>query len=388
MSKEKRVKIQWVVALGSAAAWFGQQCGAGFASGLQTITYFTSAGWLSIFTTLFPMAILGLVFYFMGEYAREIKATSYKDVALTLYSDNKAIGKIMLTFFDLIIMGSVLITSSTTVAGAGELMQRTMGMNYLVATILFTILIVIVSMFGAKVLAKISLPLMSALVAMLFIISVLLIRENWSGVETIITAKETFGTSAGTAIGNMLYYTGLQVGFIGAYISIAGQFGCKEDNKVMAITGTIINGGMLALVSLAVLSRMPGIKDDAIPILSMVTERFGENSILSAFYTLSLYLAYISTADVVAATSRFGVLINKNGKRNQIVVDAILACVLLSISLLLAQLGVKTLVNSGYKVLSLLRGPIYITGGLIFAPIRLKQIRQKRDSEKVASKTH
>lgn len=380
MSKDNngKPKIQWVVALGAASAWFGQQCGAGFASGLQTITYFTSAGWLSIFTTLFPMAVLGLVFYFMGEYAREIKATSYKDVALTLYSKNEKIGKVMLTFFDLIIMGSVLITSSSTIAGAGTLMERSFGMNYLLATIIFTIAIVIISMFGARFLAMISLPMMVVLIGMLASIAILIITSNWSDIVTIVSSHDTFGTSTGTAIGNMLYYTGLQVGFVGAYMAIAGSFGRKEDNKVMAITGAIINGGMLALVSLAVLSRMPGVKEDAIPILSIVAEHFGENSIFSLFYSISLFLAYISTADVVAATSRFGVLINRDGKHNQVLVDAILGAVLLTISLLLAQFGVKAIVNQGYKLLALLRGPIYIAGGLIFAPIRLRQIRAER----------
>lgn len=386
MSKDNngKPKIQWVVALGAASAWFGQQCGAGFASGLQTITYFTSAGWLSIFTTLFPMAVLGLVFYFMGEYAREIKATSYKDVALTLYSKNEKIGKVMLTFFDLIIMGSVLITSSSTIAGAGTLMERSFGMNYLLATIIFTIAIVIISMFGARFLAMISLPMMVVLIGMLASIAILIITSNWSDIVTIVSSHDTFGTSTGTAIGNMLYYTGLQVGFVGAYMAIAGSFGRKEDNKVMAITGAIINGGMLALVSLAVLSRMPGVKEDAIPILSIVAEHFGENSIFSLFYSISLFLAYISTADVVAATSRFGVLINRDGKHNQVLVDAILGAVLLTISLLLAQFGVKAIVNQGYKLLALLRGPIYIAGGLIFAPIRLRQIRAERAQKEAA----
>lgn len=330
------------------------------------------------------MAVLGLVFYFMGEYAREIKATSYKDVALTLYSKNEKIGKVMLTFFDLIIMGSVLITSSSTIAGAGTLMERSFGMNYLLATIIFTIAIVIISMFGARFLAMISLPMMVVLIGMLASIAILIITSNWSDIVTIVSSHDTFGTSTGTAIGNMLYYTGLQVGFVGAYMAIAGSFGRKEDNKVMAITGAIINGGMLALVSLAVLSRMPGVKEDAIPILSIVAEHFGENSIFSLFYSISLFLAYISTADVVAATSRFGVLINRDGKHNQVLVDAILGAVLLTISLLLAQFGVKAIVNQGYKLLALLRGPIYIAGGLIFAPIRLRQIRAERAQKEAA----
>jgi uncharacterized membrane protein YkvI len=381
MDQSKKNQIQWTVALGAAAAWFGQHCGSGFASGLQMVKYFTDAGYWSLFTTLFPLTVLGFVFYYMGEYAREIKAASYKEVALTLYSDNKIIGKAMLFFFDLIIMGSVLISTSTVLAGAATLMEQAFGMNYLLASILFTIVVVVISMFGAKVLAQISLPLVIILVIMLLAISGLLINENWRDLMALIKAKETFGVAPRTALGNMLYYTGLQTGFIGAYMAIAGQFTSKNDNKVMAISGAVVNTLMLAIVSLAVLSRMPYIAAEKIPILTMVAERFGTDSVLNLMYTFSLFLAYISTADVVAATSRFGIFFNRQQKRNQVVVDAILGTILVTVSLLIAQFGIVALVDSGYKFLSLLRGPVYIAGGLIFAPWRLWQIQKKRKQE-------
>jgi uncharacterized membrane protein YkvI len=381
MDQSKKNQIQWTVALGAAAAWFGQHCGSGFASGLQMVKYFTDAGYWSLFTTLFPLTVLGFVFYYMGEYAREIKAASYKEVALTLYSDNKIIGKAMLFFFDLIIMGSVLISTSTVLAGAATLMEQAFGMNYLLASILFTIVVVVISMFGAKVLAQISLPLVIILVIMLLAISGLLINENWRDLMALIKAKETFGVAPRTALGNMLYYTGLQTGFIGAYMAIAGQFTSKNDNKVMAISGAVVNTLMLAIVSLAVLSRMPFIAAEKIPILTMVAERFGTDSVLNLMYTFSLFLAYISTADVVAATSRFGIFFNRQQKRNQVVVDAILGTILVTVSLLIAQFGIVALVDSGYKFLSLLRGPVYIAGGLIFAPWRLWQIQKKRKQE-------
>lgn len=378
--KKEHSGIQWSMALGAAGAWFGQHCGAGFASGLQEITYFVSAGWLSVFTTLVPMVIIGVAFYFLGEYAREIHAHSYKDVASTLYSSNPGVGRVMLFVYDLIIIGSVLIFTSSTVAGAGTLLNQTLGWDYTFSTVLFAVGIVVISMFGARVLAVINFPMSVVLIASLLAIAVSLIDANGASLEQVFEAQETFGAEPTSVITNMLYYTLIQTGFAGAYMAIAGQFNSKTESRIMAISGIVINAGMLLLVSLAVLSGMPNIADEEIPILALVNQHFGSGSILYAFYTISLFLAYISTSDVMAATSRFGVLVNKEGKYNQIVVDAILAVIMLAGSLLIAQLGIKTIVNFAYKGIGLLRGPVYLAGGLIFAPYRLHKMRAKRAS--------
>ena len=372
----KHNKIQWTVALGAAGAWFGQHCGAGFASGLQEISFFVNAGWLSLLTTLVPMVIIGVSFYFIGEFARQIKARSYKDVALALFPGNKVAGRVALILFDLVVLSSVIVTSSTTIAGAGTLLNQTLGMDYLLATIVFSATIVVISMFGARFLAKFNLPLSIALVGSLLVIVVAIFSTNADNLVTIVTRRETFGTSAGDAIKNMLLYTGMQTGFTSAYIAIAGQFGCKEDNKVMAIAGIVINTVMLFLVSAAVLSGMPGIASEDIPILALVQQHFGSSSPLFGFYSLSLFLAYVSTADIVAATSRFGVLFNPSGGRNQVIIDAILGIILLAGSLVLAQLGIRTLVDQGYKILGAFRGPVYLAAGLIFSPIAIRRLRR------------
>lgn len=371
-------KIQWAVALGAAGAWFGQHCGAGFASGVQEITYFVNAGWLSLFTTLVPMLIIGIAFYYLGEYAREIHASSYKDVALTLYSSNRTIGKVMLFVYDLIIMASVLVMSSSTLAGAGSLLNETLGIDYTLATVLFMFVVAGISMFGAQFLAKLNLPMSIVLVGGLVVIAVALIGGNWDNLSGIIASRETFGAEPDSIVMNVISYTLTQTGFAGAYMAIAGQFTSKTETRTMAIAGIVINTGMLLLVSLAVLSGMPGIADEDLPILIMIRDMFGSGSILFAFYSLSLFLAYVSTADVVAATSRFGSLVNRNGRFNQVVVDAIIALVLLTCSILLAQFGIRALVDVAYRGLGMLRGPVYLEGGLIFAPIRLRQLRRSR----------
>ena len=144
----------------------------------------------------------------------------------------------------------------------------------------------------------------------------------------------------------------------------------------MAVSGVVINTVMLLIACLAVLSGMPGIAHEDLPILIMIRDAFGSGSILFAFYAVSLLLAYVSTADVVAATSRFGAILNRHGRFNQVMVDAVIAFALLGCSLLLAQLGIRTLVDVAYRGVGMLRGPVYLLGGLVFAPMRLRAMRR------------
>ncbi len=369
-------KVQWALALGAAGAWFGQHCGAGFASGVQEITYFVNAGWLSLFTSLVPMVIIGIAFYYLGEYARAIHASSYKDVAVSLYSSNRTVGRVMLFVFDLIVMASVLVMSSSTLAGAGSLLNETVGIDYTLATFLFMLLVVGISMFGARFLAKANLPISIALVGSLLVVSVALIGANTGNLSNILATHETFAADPGTIVANVVSYTLTQTGFAGAYIAIAGAFTSKKESRIMAVSGVVINTVMLLIACLAVLSGMPGIAHEDLPILIMIRDAFGSGSILFAFYAVSLLLAYVSTADVVAATSRFGAILNRHGRFNQVMVDAVIAFALLGCSLLLAQLGIRTLVDVAYRGVGMLRGPVYLLGGLVFAPMRLRAMRR------------
>ena len=51
-----------------------------------------------------------------------------------LYSKNRIVGNVMLLIFDLIVMASVLVSSSSVMAGAGALLNETLGWDYTVAT--------------------------------------------------------------------------------------------------------------------------------------------------------------------------------------------------------------------------------------------------------------
>lgn len=375
---KNKVKIQWITALGAAFAWFGNQSGAGFCSGITLLNYFSSAGWLSLFTTLIPFIILAFVFYYMGEYSRLIHADSYKDVALNLYSHKKSIGQIMLFVFDIVVVICCIVNSSAVLAGSATFLTEVFGLDYVLGTILTLVIVVVISMFGATIMARIDLPLGIIMTVAILIVTGVLINDNSCHLGQIIATQQTFDMPPSKAIMNALTYTGMQAGFCSAFIAIAGKFTSKNDNKVVAISGMLINGGMLFIVSLAVLSCMPDIKDSLIPIYDMLIARFGTGSILTVIYGIGLFLAYISISDVVAVISRFAPWLNRKQKYNQNVINMALGIFILLLSLGFAQFGILAIIQKGYSVVGFLRWPTFILGGLVFAPWRIHQMKKKQ----------
>jgi uncharacterized membrane protein YkvI len=379
MEKSQTTKVRWALVIGTAFAWFGQHCGAGFCSGVQVVTYHGKVGYLALFTTTVPFIILGFAFYLMGEYARRIKAKSYKDIACTLYSNNPAVSRVMLFLWDLSVLSNVLISGGAVVAGAATLMNQQLGINYVVTSILFAVVVAVICMFGAVGLTRISLPLVGILVVTIAIVSGVLISENWQGLEAVMVNKNSFDATPWTAFTNMIFYTGLASNFICAFLAIAPNYNSKRETRIMAVSGALLNAGMLLILSLALLSRMPDIAVAKLPVFAMIAERFGNSGALTVIYQLGLLLAYITTGvgNVFAAISRFGSLVNKNQKYNQKAVDGIMALAFLIIAVGVAQFGLAALVDKGYKFLSSLRFPLYVLGALIFVPIRFHKMKKK-----------
>lgn len=277
-------KIRWALVLGTAAAWFGQHCGSGFCSGVQVAMYHGRLGVLSLLSTVIPFIMLGFAFYNMGEYARRIQANSYKEVASTLYSDNKGVGKTALLLWDISVLSNVLISGGAVIAGASTLLEQSFGINYAMGSILFAVAVTIICMFGAIGLTRISLPLVGIMVTLICIVAGVLVHENWSGLTRIVMTCDTFEATPLLAVKNTILYTGLASNFICAFMAIAPKFENSKETKYTAISGAILNCFMLSFVSIALLSQMPEIGDAKLPIFTMISERFGANGPLTVIY--------------------------------------------------------------------------------------------------------
>jgi uncharacterized membrane protein YkvI len=169
-----------------------------------------------------------------------------------------------------------------------------------------------------------------------------------------------------------------------------GVMATKRDVRASSVFGAILNGSMLTLVAITVLSQMPGISEETLPIYSIIVKYYGADSFLCMVYELALFLALLTTgtASTFNATTRYSELwynskLNKNKKLSKNVVSGIIAATLLVLTILIAQLGLRTIVGKGYMLVAYLKAPLALSAGFIFAPWRLWQMK-KADNHSVA----
>ena len=95
----EKKKMSIPVSVGIASTWFGMHCGSGFATGSQYAIYYSKYGWLALITPIITWLVLAVAFYFIFEYCRITKVSSYKDYASNVFI--KKIGIVFIIAIDL-----------------------------------------------------------------------------------------------------------------------------------------------------------------------------------------------------------------------------------------------------------------------------------------------
>ena len=151
---KKKLSASWAIAFTVASVWFGTHVGGGFASGNQVIGYFAQFG--SMGSLLFPLIAMGLLAIVMGiilKFARLNGFDNYKDTFAALYPHPK-----MEILFEIFYIVIILAAVAAAVAGAGEVLANFLGVPYVgamkvVFNLLIVALLVILSIFGVKLVA-------------------------------------------------------------------------------------------------------------------------------------------------------------------------------------------------------------------------------------------
>lgn len=86
------------------------------------------------------------------EFARLVKAKTYRDVVTGIYWDNAIVGKVMLLVWDLVQLFSIVVTSGSCISGSGTVLQQALGINYTLGMVLFVVVILVVVLLCAATL--------------------------------------------------------------------------------------------------------------------------------------------------------------------------------------------------------------------------------------------
>ena len=248
MSKDVIKKVNFASVFSVASVWFGSHAGGGFATGNQATQYFVQYGWYGPLMAVISMAILALVLREIIIMTNNHGFTNYKQVFEELFYPYTKI-EIFFEIFNYII---ALSATGAAIAGAATLFTD-YGVNYTVAVIGVSVILFILTIFGANLVAKASTVMSICILICCAIIFFIGIKTRQMEIATVIATRQTSGTGILQPILKVLSYAGFQVLCAPALISCSFLLKTKENATKATIIGFIMNALALGLSCLMLL---------------------------------------------------------------------------------------------------------------------------------------
>ena len=351
---ENKEKVTWGTIFGVASVWFGAHAGGGFASGNQTMNFFVQYGWPAIFTPIIAMVVLAFVYRVIIIMCNQHQVSNYNAWSHKLY---EPYDKVISPLYEICNLGAGILATSASVAGAAAIINEMFHLPYMVCVIVLTAAIVVLSMFGAGLIAKASSVLVVLIVTSCVIISVCGLATNVY------------------PIWKSLTYSSFQIFSLLGTFGVAMQLKTEKNCNKATILGFIINAGTLLLLTLLCLAYREDVTGNTLPILTICKSL--NNGLLTVLYTVSLFCAFISTAvSVVFGTiARFGKYSEKV-HMNQKLWNAIVGVIIVVVSMFAASFGLTAIVAVGYGYLGIIGIFLVALPALIFGTKKIKNFRE------------
>ena len=360
-----------------ASVWFGTHVGAGFATGNQVITYYVQYGWTAVLYPLISMGILAYVIYTIMKFARLRGLDNYADTFRELWSPYPWLSITFEIFYIVIILAAV----AAAISGAALLVDDvfhfpggTEETASLLSTILVAVLLILLCLFGVKLIIAASTVLTVGIIVtagLMIIIGVANrpdeVMEAFS--RPLVTPGKAFWQG-------VIIYCAFQCVSIPPMIAAAVTLNQKGVKKA-GIFGGIMNGGMLALSGLMLLGWSADIyaapaeaQAVALPNL-FICHEIGW-SWLEICYSVLMFCAFISTCVTLIYTMILRVdkkfFVGKVSIHEKIRMSVI-GVVLIAICMSLSFIGISDIITyaygyDGYLALVAIVFPVIIIGNI------------------------
>lgn len=366
---KKNQSAGFTVCFGIASAWFGTHCGSGFATGAQGVSFWTSYGAYAVFLPLISVALMAAVAFIQWEFCRQNKTYDYRSYANRLFSPYD---KVFAPVYEVLFIAIMVMGVSSVFAGAGQLVSQMFGLPYVPSVIAVMALVVVLNMFGTKLLVASSSVLSVILIGVIVLIAFLCIGKNGGHFVEVVSTWQTEG-SLGKAILSGVLYGSFQCIILGATTNLSEDIATKEDSIRSAVFGLIMNGAMMILMTYMLLCYYPQVNSEQLPVLSAVSEL--GIPVLETAYSAMVFLAFMTTAitcigAILKRVEGFGA-----GSISNITVRrALYSAVLILICFGIAQFGLLAIVKKGYTAVGYLGFPFVIVPTLIIGTRKIRQV--------------
>lgn len=382
----KAAKGTWAAAFTVASVWFGTHVGGGFASGNQVVNYFSQYGWIAVIFPIIAMGILALCMYVVMKFAKLNGFTNYKDTFSALYPKPW-----MEVFFEIFYIVILLAAVAAAVAGAGEVLANFFGVDYSVTAnkLLFNLLIVavliILSIFGVKLVVAASTVLSIAILISTAVVVIAGFTADFDAISAELLAANSLQPAAYTdsplkaAFLGIVVYAAFQCVSIPAMIA-AGEGLTLKGIKRANILGWLMNGLALA-ASAAMLCRwyplLAALQAGGVEGFTTAASGIPNQTVLTlvgikwlmAIFSILLFSAFVSTSVTLVFTmiQRFQGHCFPNTIKSEKVRGVIVGCVVIGICFALSLLGLGNIIKyaygyDGYYAILVIFLPVLIWG--------------------------
>lgn len=369
-------------AVGVAAVWFGSHAGGGFATGRQEVEFFVQFGWNAVWIGMVAMLLMGVVIYNALEFARLHDAHDYKTFFTKLYTFSGTFlpafrfQVILPLLWDLLYLYATILGTGVAIAGASDLVHQALHIPYGIAVIIIGLILLLFTIFGAGLVRNASTAMAVFIITAILVVTYLGIKLGADNLSKVVSARTTTA-GYGKILWMAILYGAFQSVLIAPIVSVSDALKTRKSSLLTALFGFLVNGTMLILVCIMLLSFFPAIVKENLPVY-YVTAQLGHKW-LYALYCLILFFALISTGVgfVFGAVKRFELAwkkenrIFKNIRTKRIAIC--LACLVVSGGISL--FGLTAIVAKGYGSLGILSIFFTIIPLLILAPIKNRKAR-------------
>ncbi len=346
--EDNNKKVSWAVIFGVVSVWFGAHAGGGFASGAQTMNFFVQYGWPAIFTPIVSMVILAIIYRIIIIMCNQHNFNNYSDWSHKLY---EPYDKVISPVYEVCNLGAGILATSASVAGAASVLSENFGIPYMVCVVGMSAVIILLAVFGAKIISSASAIMVVLIVVSVLIITVSGLAANGGHIFTDISAGYA-PHGIVQPIWKAITYSSFQIFSLLGTFGVCGQLKNEKNCNKATVLGLIINAVALLGLTLLCLAYREDVAGSTLPVLT-VCKSLG-NPLLTVLYSVALFCAFVSTAVTVV----FGTIVrfstyHEQAHMNEKLWNGIVGLIVIAVSMFAATFGLTAIVAVGYNYLGI-----------------------------------
>lgn len=348
-AKSIAAKGSFVLAFSVGSVLFSAHAGGGFATGNQANTYYVGLGWPGPISAVIAMLLLTLTMREAMIMYNSRGLKSHKELFETLYHPIDKCYVLFEVFFYIMVLMAV----AAAISGAASALNQYFGLNYYIGIVIVGALVLLLTIFGADLVRKVSTYMGIAILVTAITIYTIGIFKS----KMLFTVMSADFSAVGfrnipKAILNAFTYAGFQCVTLPTMIACGTPLkGKKNCSKSMWIS--FVMNSVALVLSVFMLMSWKGYYSSVkggstIPTLTVCTEM--GMKWLTVIYGICLLLCLISTG----VTTTFGFVARfENHKafkkiKSQRVRSAVVSAFIIILSMTISLVGLTNIIKYGY----------------------------------------